>query len=307
MNNNFQFDYLETNLHKVYYETYGNRQNMPVFVIHGGPGGGFNSQKLQKLIPLDKYFIVLIHQRGTNKSLPYCELRENSTQNLVEDIELVRQKLNLKQILLFGGSWGTTLALAYAIKYPQNVLKILLRGVFLGRQEDIDYLYEKGASDFYPQEFDRFSLFVEKIPGKNNIEKYFNLFTGSYNKELKNKGYEEFSRWESSLVSIEKKSKQFNKNIKLDKQIALMETYYFVNKCFFPEDNYILNNVNKFSQIPITIIHGRQDIDTRPIGAWLLKLHHPNTELIFVEKAGHSMWEKNILDQLIKYFENNLN
>ncbi|UUM19848.1 MULTISPECIES: alpha/beta hydrolase [unclassified Mycoplasma] len=302
MNNSNSF-FLDAGLHKVHYQTFGDSKNEPIFVIHGGPGGSFNVKKLQDLIPLNKYFMVLIDQRGTNKSLPFAELRENDTFYLVEDIELIRQKLNLDKIMLFGGSWGTTLALVYSIKYPQNVSKMLLRGVFLGRQEDIDFLYQKGASDFYPQEYERFSSFVKDIPGWNNISKYFNLFTGDYSLNLKKQGYQEFSHWEDALVSIEKRDQDFLPDPIFDKQISIMEVFYFMNNCFFPEDNYILNNVHLFAHVPITIIHGRQDIDTRPIGAWLLAKSHPNTQLIFVDKAGHSMWEKNIVKELKNYFQ----
>ncbi|WP_036464069.1 prolyl aminopeptidase [Mycoplasmopsis sturni] len=279
-------------IHVVHYQYCGNQKGAPIFVIHGGPGGGF-SDKIWQLFDLDTQFVVLIDQRGTNQSTPFGELKDNNTQLLVEDILNIKKQLNLGKINLFGGSWGTTLALCFAIKYPEEVQSLLLRGVFLGRQEDIDYLYEKGgASDFYPDYFETFNNFITSYPGSTNIQKYFNLFTSS--NPNKTKAFEIFATWEDSLVSI-KAFKNSQRNPLLDKQISLMESYYFVNKCFLLEDNYILNNLEKIEDIPTTIVHGRQDVDTRPIGAWLLNKGLKNSKLILVDGAGHSMWEHNLL------------
>ncbi|VEU76357.1 prolyl aminopeptidase [Mycoplasmopsis columboralis] len=301
----FNKTYIYRQNHQIYYEKYGKETNEPIFVIHGGPGGGFNVKKFLKIIPIAKYFVVFIHQRGCGKSLPRYELENNTTSHLIEDIEAIRKQLQLNKITLFGGSWGSTLSLLYAIKYPKHVNKLILRGVFLGRQEDIDYLYEKGASDFYPELHDKFKKFSLQGKGNSIIERYYDLFINKYDEEIKTLAFNEFAAWEDSLVSITgpKNNKKEKIDLAFNKQIALMETHYFVNNCFLPTDNYILDNLHKISKVNIDIFHGRQDIDTRPIGAWLIKQNHPRTNLFFIQGAGHSMYEDKIFKEIKAYFQ----
>ncbi|WBP83964.1 prolyl aminopeptidase [Mycoplasmopsis edwardii] len=291
-----------SNIHKVYYEIHGSKEGIPVFIIHGGPGGG-STYILKELFDLNKFKLIFMDQRGVGKSLPFLELQENNTHTLVDDIEILRKHLKLNKIHLFGGSWGTTLALMYALKYPQNVSKILLRALFLGRQEDIDYLYEaNGASDFYPDIFEEYKNFVNKYPGKSILEKYHYLFKNG-TKHEQEEGARIFSNWERSLVSIRsfKPKKRLSKSdIDDNLAVAKMEVYYFINKCFFETDNYILENAKILKDIEIDIVHGRQDIDCRPIGAYLLHKQLPKSKLHLVDKAGHTSLDKNLWNTLKK-------
>ncbi|VEU65054.1 prolyl aminopeptidase [Mycoplasmopsis cynos] len=289
-------------LHKIYYEIHGNPIGIPVFIVHGGPGGG-SSFKLKELFNLTKFKLIFFDQRGCGKSQPFLELKDNNTNELVEDIEKLRKYLNLGQINLFGGSWGTTLSLMYAIKYPKNVAKILLRAVFLARQEDVNFLYEKnGASEFYPDLFEKYYGLIKNEKGNSILEKYYKIFI-SKSSALQKEAAIMFSNWENSLVSIKKfnAKKRYSKtDINDALAISLLESHYFINQSFLPYDNYILDNVNILLNHDVTIIHGRQDIDCRPIGAYLLHKKLPNSKLFLIDAAGHTSLDKNLWNQLKK-------
>ncbi|QCZ36705.1 prolyl aminopeptidase [Mycoplasma nasistruthionis] len=282
---NYQSHFLKVDsIHKIHYQTAGNPNGMPVFFIHGGPGGQTSPKHFRFFDP-NFYHIVLIDQRGCGLSTPRYELRNNTTQNLVQDIEKIRQALKLDKILLFGGSWGTALSLYYAIAYPNNVAGLILRGVFLNRQADIDYLYENGASWFYPQEFETYYNYAQQFEGSTLLQKYYNGLTNPTYKHLLNETAYQFSKWESTLVSLN--SKPINPDFETDYQVALFESHYFVNKSFLNDDNYILNNLDAIKNIKTIIVHGRFDLDTRPEGAYILAKHLNNVKLYFT-KAGHT-------------------
>ncbi|WP_245579606.1 prolyl aminopeptidase [Mycoplasma leonicaptivi] len=288
-------------IHKVFYKIFGNKSGEPVFIIHGGPGGT-SFYKQTKLFDLDKYMLIFMDQRGTGKSVPFLETKDNNTDELVQDIEKMRKFLNLDKITLFGGSWGSTLSLLYAIKYPENIKQLVLRGVFLARQEDVDYLYEEGASYFYPDIFEKYKDCVKEIEGKNILEKYYNIFYKKTSNSIEDAVYN-FSNWESSIVKINP-NKPNNKITKNDFSIAFLETYYFYNKSFLKSDNYILQNIDKIKNIPTFIVHGRQDIDTPPIGAYLLNKELNNSSLFLISGAAHSVSEKRIWAKLKEIFDN---
>ncbi|QNM93353.1 prolyl aminopeptidase [Mycoplasma sp. Pen4] len=293
-------DYLKVDsLHQIYYEVSGNPNGVPVFFIHGGPGGSTNP-KCRRFFDPNYYKIILLDQRGCGKSLPTAELTNNTTWDLVEDIEKLRKHLNLNKIILFGGSWGTTLSLCYAIKYPQNVLHLVLRGIFLARQEDVDFLYEKGASFFYPEAFEKYANYIKGFPGNSILEKYYNVLIKRDENAYVAAKY--FSEWESSLVSVHK-PKPFKSDKIADYQIAIMESHYFINKSFLPEDNFILNNAHIIKDIPTHIVHGRCDVDTRPVGAYLLAKQLNNCKLNFVATAGHTQWDRYNQSKLISVME----
>ncbi|MFV8483254.1 prolyl aminopeptidase [Mycoplasma sp. 1932B] len=284
----YETGYLQVDdIHKIYYEVSGNPNGQAVFFFHGGPGGS-TSAKCRRFFDPNFYKIILFDQRGAGKSLPYCELKNNTTQELVEDVEKLRLHLNLGKVIILGGSWGSTLAMCYSIKYAKNVKALILRGVFLARQEDIDFLYEKGADVFYPDYFAKYQAFVANEKGNSILEKYYNLLIGD-NKEKRRQAAELFANWESEVVSINKA--KLKPNYKHDYQIALLESHYFMHNSFFPNDNYILDNIDKFKDIRTIIVHGRQDIDTRPIGAWLVSQHLTNVDLHLVDGAGHTQWD----------------
>ncbi|WP_158764052.1 prolyl aminopeptidase [Mycoplasma sp. NEAQ87857] len=288
-------------IHSLYYEVSGNPNGYPIIFLHGGPGGNVND-KCRRFFDPNFYKIILFDQRGCGKSKPFASLVNNTTNDIVEDVEKLRLHLNLDQVALFGGSWGTTVALLYAIKYPKNVSSMILRGVFLSREEDIDYLYHKGASDFYPDVFEKYQNYVANYKGNNILERYYDLFINETNEAKVAEGLRLFANWEHCLISVKphKEIKNTPRSINKVKAIALLECYYFVNKAFLKSDNYILENINKIKDIKTFIVHGRQDIDTRPIGAYLLSKHLNNCTLEFVDTAAHTMWESKITDKLVE-------
>ncbi|MEA4205950.1 prolyl aminopeptidase [Mycoplasma sp. 1199] len=301
-NNNSQINhdgYLQVDsIHQIYFSVSGNPDGLPVFIIHGGPGGQ-SSLKSLEFFDLNCYKVIMFDQRGCGKSKPRFELQKNNTNQLVEDIRKLKEHLNIDKMILFGGSWGTTLSLAYAIKYPEDILHLVLRGIFLARQEDVDFLYEKGASFFYPEKHNEFASYVQDVSGNSILEKYYSLLT-SDDLEKKYKAGRAFAKWEESIVSIN--PKLFESTDEDDYQISLMESHYFVNKSFLPSDNYILENAHKIKHIPTDIVHGRNDIDTRPIGAYLLSKELDNCNLYFIEQAGHTQWDINNKNKLIQIF-----
>ena len=227
-------------IHEVYYEQSGNPNGAPVVFVHGGPGCGCGDKSKRFLDP-SFYRIITIDQRGCGKSKPFLELKDNNTQNLAKDMEKIREHLKIDKWLVYGGSWGTTLSLYYAENYPQSVVGLILRGIFLGRDEDVKWLYQGGAGMFFPEAFE--------------------IFKSPFNEE-------------------ERK-----------------ECHYFVNNCFF-EENYILNNVDKIKDIPTIIVHGRYDVDCRPVGAYLLHEKLNNSKLIF-PISGHTSFDPAMTHELI--------
>lgn len=302
----FKENYLELDSKtKMWYATYGNPKGFPILVVHGGPGGGSHTA-LTKFVDVKFFKYIFFDQRGCGKSTPHLELKNNNTQQLVEDIEALRKHLKLDKLTIFGGSWGTTLALMYAIKYPQNVAKMILRGVFLARQEDVDFLYEgKGANWFFPKEYEAFKNAVAHLKGRTNIAKYYKALTNKkLDLEYRKKLAAIFYKWEFSLVSV--REREFKKEYEREAyDLALLESHYFYNKSFMPSDNYILENADKFKHIPTYIIHGHFDIDTRLIGAYLLEQKLDNVKTYYNHMAGHSLLDsanlqalEDILEQL---------
>jgi len=298
----FQSGYLKvSDLHEIYYELCGNPNGKPVFALHGGPGGSCSPYYRQFFNP-DKFLIVLHDQRGAGKSRPYAEIRENTTWDLVEDIERLRKHLNLNQIILFGGSWGSTLGVAYAETYPENVSGMVLRGIFLATKGEIDHYYHGGVRLFFPETYD--SL-VESIPESerqvlpqallrrvqsqdpNQREKYSKLWT-KY--EYKISALEVPDRF---LEGIDKGSPEEFLSF------GLFENYYMTNGCFL-EEGQLLRDTDKIRDIPAILINGRYDMICPPVTAYLLHQKLPKSKLVIAEKAGHWMGDKPIEKALLE-------
>lgn len=290
-------NYLNKDGHKIYYQMLGNIAGKPLFIIHGGPGGA-NSEKSTRFFDPEKYLFILIDQRGCGKSTPHLETKNNTIDFLAQDIEEIRKINKLNKINIFAGSWGTTLALYYAIKYPNNVEKMLLRGIFLARVFDINW-FVFGAKSLRPLEYKEFVADFEE--DMDIVDKYYNIFN-SNNELAIQKAALKWYNWENCLISVNNKKplKKLNDNNK-DKviQIAFFENYYFKNNCFIKE-NFILDNIYKISHIPLIIIHGEYDLDCLPISAYELAQAHKNSQLIIVKKSAHCQWEVNIAKELIK-------
>ena len=281
-------------IHEIYYEQSENPNGAPVVFVHGGPGCGCGDKSKRFLDP-SFYRIVTIDQRGCGKSKPFLELKDNNTQNLAKDMEKIREHLKIDKWLVYGGSWGTTLSLYYSENYPQSVVGLILRGIFLGRDEDIKWLYQGGAGMFFPEAFEIFKSPFNEEERKDYVQSYYKYLT-SDDYETKKKYGKSFSAFENSVVALEPRviSEEITDE---DISMAIMECHYFVNHCFF-EENYILNNVEKIKDIPTIIIHGRYDVDCRPVGAYLLHEKLNNSKLIF-PISGHTSFDPAMTHELI--------
>jgi proline iminopeptidase len=276
--------------HELAVYTKGKNTQNPLFFLHGGPGGEIVEESFS-FFDLNDRYVVAFDQRGCGNSKPFLSLNNNDIDHSIEDIEAIRKKLGIDKFTLFGGSYGSTLALAYAIKYKEHVSRLVLRGVFLARREDVKRLYQEGASYFYPAEFDKFSTFLYEEDRSDIVSSYRKIFS-SADEESKEKAYLSRSSREMSVVRL-LKSKEEDELIKpIDRSIALLECYYFV-KGVFKEDNYLLDNANKIEDLETYIVHGRYDIDCRLEGAYESASKLKNAKLYISEKSGHSPFEKN--------------
>ncbi len=299
----FKTGYLKvSDVHEIYYELCGNPDGSPVFVIHGGPGAGCSPYMRQFFNP-EKYLIVLHDQRGCGKSKPIAELKENNTQELVKDIEQLREKLNLDKIILFGGSWGTTLSLSYAEEYPENVKAMVLRGISLGTHEEIDMNYPRLKS-YFPELYQKCLDLMPESTTELNDSVLFGL-----SQTLP------FNEWKEYLITRDKLdlraymlypddnySDEFYNSEENLKWLNSMYSIYFhyVLNSYFLEDLQLLNNSFRIQEIPVTIVHGRYDMLCPPLYPYLLHQKLPNSELIFTELSGHSLTEKPIEKELLK-------
>lgn len=286
-------------MHTLYVEECGSPDGIPAIVVHGGPGGGCSRADRCFFDP-EKYRIIVYDQRGAGRSTPHAELKDNTTEHLVADLELIRAALNVEQWILFGGSWGSTLALVYAQTHAESVLGLVLRGVFLCRQQDFDWLYQDGASRIFP---DYWEDFVRPIPERergNMIAAYYERLTGS-NELAKMAAAKAWSLWEGRCATLRPSAKVMESFADPHKAVSLsrIETHYFVNGGFI-EENQILQNANKLEGIPGIIVHGRYDMVCTMDNAQSLHRHWADSELHIVRDAGHSSSEPGIVDALIR-------
>jgi proline iminopeptidase len=286
-------------LHEVYYEESGNPDGQPVVFVHGGPGAGTMPSQRQFFNP-QQYRIILFDQRGCGKSKPFSELRENTTWDLCEDIEKLRKHLNIKSWHVFGGSWGSTLALAYSQTFPDSVRSLVLRGIFLLRKKEIDWFYQWGASEIFP---DYWEDYVKPIPSNERhdlVTAYYKRMT-SDDLAIRTESTKAWSIWEgrtSTLLPNVTAEDKFGADSFAD-AFARIECHYFVNKGFFQTDGQLLKNVNKIRHIPAFIIQGRYDIVCPMDSAWALSRAWPEAQLRIIDDAGHSVFEKGITKAVV--------
>ena len=288
-------------LHTIFVEESGNPNGKPVIFLHGGPGGGIEPIYRQYFNP-KKWRIIIFDQRGCGKSIPHAELEDNTTWDLVNDIELIRKYLRIQSWVVFGGSWGSTLALSYAIKYTSKCKGLILRGIFLLRQMEIDWFYQEGCSYIYPDQWEEYIAVIPKNQRNNLVKAYYKQLT-SKNLETRIRASKAWSNWESrtsKLIQNKKSLHQFSDD-KVAEAFARIECHYFINKGFFNTDSWILDNVNSIENIPNVIIQGRYDVVCPMRSAWDLYKNWGNSNLIIVPDAGHSMLEEGIQKKLIEY------
>ncbi|WPU63225.1 prolyl aminopeptidase [Peredibacter starrii] len=289
-----------SDLHSIYYEQVGNPDGKPVVFVHGGPGGGVDPS-MRRFFDPKVWRIVLFDQRGCGKSKPFSELKDNTTWDLVSDMEKLRMELNIEKWTVFGGSWGSTLALSYAINHANRVTGLILRGIFLLRKKEIDWFYQDGASYLFP---DAWAKYLEPIP---EVERH-DLVTAFYKrltspvKEIRTTAAKAWSIWEGSTSKLffdPKFVERFGGDEFAD-AFARIECHYFVNKGFFPEDGWILKNVDKIRHIPAWIVQGRYDVVCPATSAYELNQAWPESKLHIIPDAGHSASEPGIKSKLIE-------
>ncbi|MEC8497785.1 MAG: prolyl aminopeptidase [Pseudomonadota bacterium] len=292
--------FLKKGKHKIYYEQCGNPKGKPAIFLHGGPGGGCGSLSRRFFNP-KKYRIILFDQRGCGRSKPHTCLEDNTTWHLIEDIESIREILDIKKWLVFGGSWGSTLALAYAQKHPKNVSQLVLRGIFMLRQKELQWFYQYGASEMYPEAWQGFLKEIPENERDNLIEAYRKIFYG-YDEENKLYAAKAWSKWEAScsFINYNPEAVKDSLNAEFALAFALIENHYFVNKGFLDNENQLLENIDVIRNIPAVIIQGRYDVVCPPATAYELHSKWPESELVIAPFSGHSAFEKEITHELIK-------
>lgn len=297
------FNLKVSDLHTLYVEEVGNPKGRPIVFLHGGPGGGIDEKQRRYFDP-SIWRVILFDQRGAGKSTPLGELRENTTFDLVADIEKIRTLLNIDTWHVFGGSWGSTLALSYAIKHPERVKFLFLRGIFLVRKSEIDWFYQEGASRFYPDEWEEFLAPIPETERGDLVKAYYHRLN-SDNEDVLRQAAFAWSTWEGSTSKLVKDSGMINHFQEADFSYAFarIENHYFYHGSFFGDDNWILNNVHKIANIPGVIVQGRYDMPCPPVSAYDLHKAWPQSILHMVEAAGHSLSEPGITDTLLSYVQ----
>lgn len=285
--------------HRIYFEVSGNPDGVPVVFVHGGPGGA-TSPGQRRFFDPDHYRIILFDQRGCGLSTPHAGLTDNTTWDLVEDMERLRACLEIDQWLVFGGSWGSTLALLYAEVYPTHVTGLVLRGIFLVRQKDMDWFYSEGASELFPEAYAEFLAPIPEDERDDLLGAYYRRLTDP-NETVQLAAARAWSRWESRTVALENLAGSTGMGGSDSYAIALarIECHYFVNRGFLETDNQILENAHRITHIPTSIIHGRYDVICPARSALDLKAALPHADLEIIPAAGHSAFEPGVRRALV--------
>ncbi|GEQ97243.1 proline iminopeptidase [Iodidimonas gelatinilytica] len=293
-------DYLDVgDGHQLYYELSGNPDGRPVVFLHGGPGGG-TSPVQRRFFDPKRYRIILFDQRGCGRSRPFASLDANTSQHLVADMERLRRHLKIDRWHVFGGSWGSTLALLYAQSYPERVTALILRGIFLMRQRELDWFYKSGTNALFPSEWQDFLAPIPLEERGDIIEAYYRRLTGP-NEAERIQAAKAWSRWESSCVTLVPDEQQIRQsdNAQFALAFARIECHYFKHRGFLEHDDQILRHADRLRHIPTILVQGRYDAICPPISAWELKRALPDATLRLVPVAGHSAFEPAIVHELV--------
>ena len=297
----FNSGYMERDGHQIYYEQCGNPNGKPAVFLHGGPGGG-GSIAVRRFFNPEKYNIVIFDQRGCGRSMPHGCLENNTTWHLVDDIEALKNMLEIETWLVFGGSWGSTLSLAYSQTYPTSVSEMVLRGIFMLRKKELDWFYQEGASKIFPEAWEKFLEPIDVNQHDNLMSAYHKIFT-SDDEDKKLSAAIAWSVWEGSTSSLSYNPDMANSfsDPKFALAFALIENHYFVNKGFLEHENQLIETgIDIIRHIPTTIVQGRYDIVCPMTTAWELSKNWPEAKLIIAPSSGHTAFEKEITHELIK-------
>ena len=290
------------NIHNIYVEESGNPDGQPILFLHGGPGGGCSAKQRRFFDP--KYYrIILFDQRGCGKSTPLGETKENTTEDLINDIETIRKHLNIEKWILFGGSWGSSLALAYGVRYPEYLTGLILRGVFLSRKKELDW-FLKDVDQFFPEYHELLLNHKDNINKDNLVEEYTRLvFDNNFN--IAKKASVAWNKFEGSVLKLLPTSDSNNNeeiNYEFELARAKVQLHYINNLCFIDGEK-ILNKVEVLKNIPVEIVQGRYDMVCPPKTAYELKQRLPHSQLVIIADAGHSASEDGTLSSLISATE----
>jgi proline iminopeptidase len=287
--------------HSLYWELSGNPDGKPVVFLHGGPGGGSSPEHRRQFNP-EKYKILVFDQRGCGKSTPYASLEANTTWDLLEDIEKLRTEVaKVDKWQVFGGSWGSTLALAYAQKYPERTTELVLRGIFLFDQYEIDWMYKDGgASQIYPDKFEEFLAPIPQEERDDLVEAYRKRLTSDDSGEQL-RAAKAWSKWEGDIVTLlpSPSTIEHFTSPEVAVAVARIENHYMANHGWL-EEGQLLRDASKLKGIPGVIVQGRHDSCTPPVAAWKLKQAWPEVELNLIPDGGHLFSEPGVLDGLIR-------
>lgn len=285
--------------HHIYYEQCGNPAGKPVVILHGGPGAGCGA-KMRCFHDPAKYRIVLFDQRGAGRSTPHADLVDNTTWHLVADIEQLRAHLGIDRWQVFGGSWGSTLALAYAETHPDAVTELVLRGIFMLRRWELEWFYQEGASRVFPDAWQNYLAAIPVVERHDLISAYHRRLTHE-DPAVRLAAARAWSVWEAA-TSFLYQDPAFMHSHEEDAfalAFARIECHYFVNGGFFAVEDQLLRDVSKIRDIPATIVHGRYDVVCPVANAWDLHRAWPEADLRIIADAGHSGFEAGITDALI--------
>lgn len=285
--------------HRLYVEECGNPEGVPILFVHGGPGGGCNARSRQFFDPAF-YRIVLFDQRGCGRSTPFASIEANTTWDLVADMERIRETLGIARWALFGGSWGSTLSLAYAEKHPDRVTGLVLRGIFLVREEDMDWFYYQGAPQLYPEFYPRF---LEPVPPekRNDLVTAYAELLNSPDEATRLDAAQRWAEWEIRASNLVPDEAALQEEAKPENALPLarLEAHYFINNCFL-EPNQLLRDIDRIRHLPGSIVQGRYDMVCPPEAAWNLHQAWPEAQFEWVPTAGHSAFEPGTIAALVQ-------
>ena len=287
-------------LHTLYYEQSGNPHGKPAVFVHGGPGGG-TSPKCRRFFDPAVYRIVLFDQRGCGKSVPHAELVGNTTWDLVADMERLREHLAIERWQVFGGSWGSTLALAYAQTHPDRVTELVLRGIFMLRRQELEWFYQQGCSMLYPDAWETYLGAIPEAERGDLMSAYHRRLTGA-DPEQQVAAARAWSVWEGATSFLWQDSSHIESSAKDEFALAFarIECHYFVHGGFFEHDDQLLRNIDRIRHIPAVIVQGRYDVVCPLRSAWDLHRAWPEADLHIVQDAGHSAFEPGNMHQLLE-------